>query len=134
MMTNHPGHLPGEIADRFRSHPFLHLKLHLTSNKRAVTGQCVGEGSPVADLKIVFQNDFLEQIMASQTNDRLAIIYFVPPDHPANSMIQALVTGWYLAITYREADGSVVHYHLSNAYINLNLRSSSTAQKPTKRI
>jgi hypothetical protein len=59
--------------------------------------------------------------MASQINDRLSIIYFVPPDHPANSMVQAVIAGWYLAITYREAFGSVVHYHLSNAHINLNL-------------
>ena len=78
------------------------------------------DGSPVADLRRVFQNDFLEAGMADQTNNGLAIVYFVPPDHTANPMVQVANTGWYLAITYRENDGSVIHYHLSNEGKDLN--------------
>ena len=78
------------------------------------------DGSPIADVKKVFQQDFLDQGPADHVNDRLTMVDFVPPKHSTDTRVSTFETGWYLSITYRETDGSVVRYCLSNLGINLN--------------
>jgi hypothetical protein len=81
-------------------------------------------GSPIDDVKKVFQGDF-EEKGADGKDHRLAVVHFVPPKRPLKlpnqPMGQAEVIGWYLSVTYRD-DGTVVHYCLSNESITTSMQ------------
>jgi hypothetical protein len=68
-------------------------------------------GSPVSDVRAVFQDDFEDLDIDAETN-RLAIVHFVRPKR-GDALHPAVWTGWHLSLTYRP-DGAVVRYCLSN--------------------
>ena len=77
------------------------------------------DGAPIDNVKKIFQQDFEDMGMDSQSNS-VAIVHFVPPEPPSYPMASAIWKGWYLSIGYR-SDGTVQRYCLSNEHMETSM-------------
>jgi hypothetical protein len=99
--------------------PFARKYLHARTEKQKLD-LCVKiidkgvlyPGSPVGELRKIFQKDFQEMGHKDST-DLAAIVHFVQTKPPAIPGEAVDWGGWYLSIKYRQ-DGTVLHYCLSN--------------------
>jgi hypothetical protein len=105
-------------ADSLNSLAIKYKQCKVEAEKRALCVEAldegvIGTGTPIADIKRVFQKDFEECGLDANGKDNAAIVHFVPPLRSTNSLVSDLWRGWYLALTYNK-DGIVMTYYITN--------------------
>jgi hypothetical protein len=78
-------------------------------------------GASVNDVKKVFKNDY-EDMGKDEPGYRSGLVHFVPPKRFSNPLESGIRTGWFLSVKYRESDGAIVHYFLTNESIETSTR------------
>jgi len=81
----------------------------------AIDSGLIKRGLSLADVKLMFGQDFQVFRRESQKDKLNAVIFFEPVKPAPNPMMSALQQGWYIDLVF-SSDDTLEHYSLSNLH------------------